>query len=88
MSQSRPQKQQQYSLVFGPVRRGEAPTPATGEAEALPAGRLSESRLNPPNRRVRTRTPGGVTGKARKGLPMSILCPQPSHFSVLPLLMI
>ena len=29
------------------------------------------------NRRVRTRTHGGVTGKAREGLPMSILCPAP-----------
>ena len=32
------------------------------------SGRL----LNQPNRRVRTRTHGGVTGKAREGLPMSI----------------
>ena len=29
--------------------------------------------LNQPNRRVRTRTHGGVTGKAREGSPMSIL---------------
>ncbi len=29
--------------------------------------------LNRPNRRIRTRTYGGVTGKAREGLPMSIL---------------
>jgi len=29
-------------------------------------------KLNPSNRRVRTRTHGGVTGKAREGLPMSI----------------
>ena len=43
MSETRPQKQQQYSLVFGPVRKGEAPTPAAGEAEALPAGRPPES---------------------------------------------
>ena len=91
MSETRRQKQQQYSLVFGPVRKGEAPTPVAGEAEALPAGRPPESpesterlmpsacrglplrvRLNPPTRRVRTRTPGGVTGTAREGLPMSI----------------
>ncbi len=31
------------SLVSGPVREGEAPTPATGEAETLAAGRHSES---------------------------------------------
>lgn len=28
--------------------------------------------LNQPNRRVRTRSHGGVTGKAREGIPMSI----------------
>ena len=33
--------------------------------------------LNPPNRRVRTRTHGGVTGKAGDGLPMSIKKSQP-----------
>ena len=43
MSETRPQKQQQHSLVFGPVRKGEAPTPAAGEAETLPAGRPPES---------------------------------------------
>src|ERR1700722_11388633 len=31
--------------------------------------------LIPPNRRVRTRTHGGVTGKACESLPMSILIP-------------
>ena len=30
-----------------------------------------------PNRRVRTRTHGGVTGTAREGLPMSIVSPPP-----------
>jgi len=33
-------------LVFGPVRKGEAPTPATGEAETLVAGRCPESRVS------------------------------------------
>jgi hypothetical protein len=36
---------------------------------ALAAGR----QLNPPNRRVRTRTHGGVTGTAGDRFPMSIL---------------
>ena len=31
------------SLVFGPVRKGEALTPAVGDAEALPAGWPPES---------------------------------------------
>jgi RNA-directed DNA polymerase len=43
VSVTRPQKQQQYSLVFGPVRTGEARTPVAGEAEALAAGRPPES---------------------------------------------
>ena len=33
---------------------------------------LPDRLLNQPNRRVRTRTHGGVTGKAREGSPMSI----------------
>ncbi len=34
--------------------------------------------LNRPNRRIRTRTYGGVTGKTREGLPMSISHDAPS----------
>ncbi len=41
--------------------------------DALGLPRLASNRpLNPPTRRVRTRTHGGVTGKACEGLPMSI----------------
>jgi RNA-directed DNA polymerase len=36
--------------------------------------RLTGRSLNPPNRRIRTRTYGGVTGKAGDSLPMSNVC--------------
>ena len=38
----------------------------------LPDTLRDQTRLTQPNRRVRTRTHGGVTGTAREGLPMSI----------------
>jgi hypothetical protein len=75
------QKTTQLELAFPTGGRGEASRPAGEGTEMLKASHETESptsnrstreTLNQPNRRVRTRTHGGVTGKAREGLPISI----------------
>ena len=80
----------QLTLAFPTEDRGEALRAVEGSVESLAADRPVESpgmgdqlrevctggqSLNPPNRRIRTRTYGGVTGKAGDRLPMSIFCP-------------
>ena len=71
----------QGDLAFEAKLEGEARGRVEGRAEATVTGRGTESPAesplwvrphNSPNRRVRTRTHGGVTGKAREGLPMSM----------------
>jgi hypothetical protein len=68
----------QGKLAFTVKKRGEAPTLTDEGTEVSVAKRTPErpaptKQLNQPNRRVRTRMHGGVTGKAREGLPMSIV---------------
>ena len=77
-------QQTQYCLAFEAKSRGEAPRVGGEGTESSIAKCETESPasheqwlllmglLNQPNRRVRTRTHGGVTGKAREGLPMSM----------------
>jgi len=73
----------QLELAFMAEGRGEAPMAADKGAEASRAKRSSEdpalpvfgktgNSLTSRTAVVRTRMPGGVTGKAREGIPMSI----------------
>ena len=78
MDDKRPKIQRELAFTAEP--RGEAPKTTGGGTESSPAKHPPESLASigrpssQPNRRVRTRTHGGVTGKAREGLPMSISC--------------
>ena len=80
----------QLTLAFPTEDRGEALRAVEGSVESLAANRPVErpgmgeqlrevctggQSLNPPNRRIRTRTYSGVTGKAGDRLPMSIFRP-------------
>jgi hypothetical protein len=70
------------SLAFGAAGKGEArtallegPKPARGRllSEPLAQTQNKPSALNPANRRIRTRTYGGVGGRSRETPPIPIL---------------
>ena len=68
----------QLELALEPVAKGEARNPDTQGTEARtahaePERPAARCRLTPSNRRVRTRTHGGVGGEEPRGSPLSRL---------------
>ncbi len=65
----------QLELALVPVAKGEARSPDTQGTEARTAHAEPERPETPSNRRVRTRTHGGVGGEEPRGSPLSRLSP-------------
>ena len=63
----------QLELALDPVAKGEARSPDTQGTEARTAHAEPERPETPSNRRVRTRTHGGVGGEEPRGSPLSRL---------------
>ena len=63
----------QLELALEPVAKGEARSPDTQGTEARTAHAEPERPETPSNRRVRTRTHGGVGGEEPRGSPLSRL---------------
>ena len=63
----------QLELALEPVAKGEARNPDTQGTEARTAHAEPERPETPSNRRVRTRTHGGVGGEEPRGSPLSRL---------------
>ena len=75
----------QLELALEPVAKGEARSPDTQGTEARTAHAEPERPETPSNRRVRTRTHGGVGGEEPRGSPLSRLRYGPTGDSAPPL---
>ena len=73
----------QLELALEPLAKGEARSPDTQGTEARTAHAEPERPETPSNRRVRTRTHGGVGGEEPRGSPLSRLRYGPAGDSAL-----